>query len=99
MKFAASLLAQTWAREDVAAWENEGGAIKSAPKATRNPIATVGWPPASSVDPALAALRGANRGMTDTNSLTILRVSLLLLVPTLGSMAIFWGAVALNGAQ
>lgn len=96
MKFAVTHLAQTWAREDVTAWENEGGAIRSAP---RNPVTTVGWPPASVIEPPLAALRGANKGMTDANSLTILRISLLLLIPALGSMATFWGAVAANGPQ
>lgn len=99
MKFAVTHLAQTWARVDVTAWENEGGAIRSAPEAARNPVTSVGWPPASVVTPTLAALRGANKGMTDTNSLAILRISLLLLVPALGSMAIFWGAVAVIGAQ
>jgi hypothetical protein len=99
MKFAVTHLAQTWAREDVTVWENEGGAIRSAPEAIRNPVTSVGWPPASVIAPTLAALRGANKGMTDTNSLTILRISLLLLIPALGSMAIFWGAVAANGPQ
>jgi nitrogen regulatory protein PII len=34
--------------------------------------------------------RGAEYGLADSNSLTILRVSLLLLVPALASIAVFW---------
>lgn len=93
MKLPATHLAQTWAREDVASWENEGGAIRSAPKANRNPVTTLGWPPASILDPAPAELRGADRGITDTHSLAVLQLSLLLLVPVLAGIAIFWGAV------
>lgn len=99
MKLAATHLAQSWAREDLASWGNEGGAISSAPKATRNSVATFGWPPAGIMDAAPAAIRGADKGLTDTNSLTILRVSLLLLVPALGSIAIFWGAAAVADPQ
>lgn len=97
MKLAPTHLAQTWAYQDVASWENEGGSTRSVPKTTQARVEPIGWPPASVVNPILAALRGANKGMTDTNSLTILRISLLLLIPALGSMAIFWGAVAANG--
>lgn len=99
MKLAVARLAQTWAHEDVTAWENEGGAIWSTPEATGNPVTTVGWPPTSVINPAPAVPAGADRGITDTNSLTIMRISLLLLVPALGSMAIFWSAIALNGPQ
>jgi hypothetical protein len=99
MKLATAHLAQTWVREDVTSWENEGGAIRSAPEATQNPVMTVGWPPSSVIESVPAARGGADKGMRDTNSLTILRLSLLLLVPALGSMAIFWGAFVLNGPQ
>jgi hypothetical protein len=99
MKLAATHLAQTWAREDVASWENEGGAIKSAPKVDRIPIATVGWPPASIVDPTPTALRGADKGMTDTHSLAVLQVSLLLLVPVMAGIAMFWASVAVSAPR
>jgi hypothetical protein len=99
MKLAATSWARSWAREELASWENEGGAISSVPNAIRNPVATVGWPFASTMDPASAPLHGADNGITDTNSLTILRISLLLLLPALGSIAIFWGAAAVTGPQ
>lgn len=94
MKLAATHLALSWSRDDLASWENEGGAIKSAP----SPVSMVGWPPASIIDPAPVRIFGADRGITDTNSLTILRLSLLLLVPALASIAIFWGANATSGS-
>jgi hypothetical protein len=90
MKSAATHFALSWALEDVASWENEGGAISSAGAAPKAPAVTVGWPRASIVDPAPAVLRGADNGLADSNSLTILRVSLLLLVPALASIAVFW---------
>lgn len=92
MKLAATHLALSWARDDLASWENEGGAINSAPKALASPVTMVGWPPARTIDPASAGLFGADKGITDTNSLPILRLSLLLLVSALGSIAIFPGA-------
>jgi hypothetical protein len=45
------------------------------------------------------ARRTADIGITDTSSLTILQISLFLLVPVLGSIAIFWGAAAVTGPQ
>lgn len=94
MKLRATHLALRWSRDDLASWENEGGAINAAP----NSFTMVGWPPASIIDPAPAEQHDADRGITDTNSLTILRISLLLLVPALGSLAIFWGSVV-SGSQ
>ena len=94
MKLAATHLALSWARDDLAAWEKEGGAVNSAPRLG----SMVGWPPASIIDPAPVRIVGADRGITDTNSLTILRLSLLLLVPALASIAIFWGAHDTNGS-
>lgn len=94
MKLAATHLALSWARDDLASWENEGGAINSAPRL----VSMVGWPPASIIDPAPVRIVGADKGITDTNSLTILRLSLLLLVPALGAIAIFWGAAAASSS-
>jgi hypothetical protein len=99
MKHAATSWAPSWTREELASWENEGGAISCVPNAIRHPVATVGLTFASIMDPVSAPLRGADNGITDTNSLTILRVSLLLLVPALGSIAIFWGAAAVTGPR
>lgn len=69
----------------------------SAPKSLRGPIVMVGWPPASIIDPSSTSPRGGDDGIKDTNSLTILRISLLLLVPALGGLAVFWSA-ALRGS-
>lgn len=99
MKLPATNLALSWARKDLASWENEGGAINAVPKVIANPVAMVGWPPASIIDSAPSAPHGADKGIADTNSLTILKVSLLLLVLGLGSIAIFWGATAATGSK
>jgi hypothetical protein len=94
MKLAATHRALSWARDDLDSWENEGGAVNFAP----SPVSMVGWPPASIIDPAPVKIFGADKGITDTNSLTILRLSLLLLVPALAGIAIFWGATAMSGS-
>lgn len=99
MKLAATCLARTWARDDVASWENEGGAIRSAPKVSQNPAEVVQWPPTSIVYPAPAELCGADKGITDTHSLAVLQVSLLLLVPVIGGIAMFWAAAAVSAPQ
>ncbi|ANP45808.1 hypothetical protein ATE48_07665 [Candidatus Viadribacter manganicus] len=99
MKIAPTHLAQTRAHQDLASWENEGGSTRSVAKTTQARVVTIGWPPASVINPIPATLSGADKGMADTNSLTMMRVSLLLLVPALGSLAIFWGAVAANGPR
>ena len=69
MKLAATHLAQTWGREDLAAWENEGGATMSPPTANRQLPEAAQWPPASVLDQrADPAPRGADKGITHTLS-------------------------------
>lgn len=84
-------LSRNGARAGLASWENEGGAISTAPTAAQDLVATLRWSPVSIID-AAPALHRVDQGKMDTNSLTILRISLLLIVPALGGIAIFWGA-------
>jgi hypothetical protein len=81
--------------DTLASWENEGGS--TAPPLQR--------PQGSATLPAVAIpgaifqgppeiLRGADTGISDTHTLTVMRSSLFLLVPALGVLAVFWGFVA-----
>lgn len=99
MKRPAPHLALKWMRDDLGAWENEGGAVRTLSKVHPNAIAAHAWTPASVMDPAPAGLRGADKGITDAKSLAILQISLLLLVPALGGVALFWSAAAITGPQ
>jgi hypothetical protein len=77
----------------LASWENEGGAItppKRKPETTEAPQHLV----ASVIELAPIAVHRADRGMGDTHSLKVLEVSLLLLVPVLAGIAIFWAAAS-----
>lgn len=72
--------------ESLAGWENEGGAGRSTPHTRRrlpsDPM--VEFPPTGDPD----------TGIVDKHTLGMMQVSLLLLIPVLGAIAIFWGYVA-----
>jgi hypothetical protein len=94
MRLTAARFAEVWVRDAVASWENEGGAIRTGGPRPQRADAPA-WPPASSVvESRSAEARGADRGIADTHALTMLRTSLLLLIPALGVIAIFWAASA-----
>ena len=98
MMLAATHLAHTRAHEALASWENEGGASTPTPASRQRPEAAQ-WP-ASVIDQGAEPMPpGADKGITDTHSLAVLQISLLLLVPTLAGIAIFWGDAAVRGAQ
>lgn len=98
MKPAAAALAAAWAKDRVSSWENEGGSLAAPQRPVEhNPIEHndgPSWLPSSVIDPPAAEKRGADRGVSDTHTLSILRVSLLLLVPVLGALAVFWASIA-----
>jgi hypothetical protein len=78
--------------ENLASWENEGGA--SAPGLNVvQPVAGPARAAHATKYPNLSegAPRGANNWASDTNMLAIMRVSLLLLIPAIGGGAIYWG--------
>ncbi|MES1199942.1 MAG: hypothetical protein ABUS57_00640 [Pseudomonadota bacterium] len=76
-----------------ASWENEGGATRF-----RGEARAPSWMPSSVIMPAAPEARGTDHGIADTHSLVILRVSLLLLIPTLGLIVAFWSSVARAGS-
>ncbi len=68
-------------------WENEGGGIP-APSARISKAAP--WAPASTLAAPARAGAGADAGIVDTHTLKILRMSLVLVVPLLAGLALFW---------
>jgi hypothetical protein len=48
---------------------------------------------------AVAPPRGADKATADTYALKVMRISLLLLVPAIGSGAIFWGLLVGSAPQ
>lgn len=86
-------------KEGLASWENEGGAQRAA-ASPRPVIAVASWPPRSVLESARPdPPRGADKGIVDTHTLGILRVSLLLIVPALGVMAMWSSSLATAGAD
>lgn len=83
--------------ENLASWENEGGAIASAPRVV-HPVAGQGRGSAKYQSLAENAPR-ADRGISDTNTLAIMRISLLLLIPAIGGGAIYWGLLIGSASQ
>lgn len=82
----------TASRKDaLASWENEGGAISSGVHATK----LLGNQPGR---PSVIARRpdggggGFDRDMADKHTLAVLQISLLLVVPVLAAMAMFWAS-------
>lgn len=71
----------------LAEWENEGGASSSGSFGAR-----VRNAPSSIIQPPDDAISGADEGQGDTHTLSVLRLSLLLVVPALGAFVIFWAA-------
>jgi hypothetical protein len=84
--------------ENLASWENEGGA--PAPNVVR-PTAKPQCAAQSGMYQNLFedAPRGADKGVSDTHTLTVMRLALLLLIPAIGAMAIFWGLLAGSAPQ
>lgn len=77
--------------ESLASWENEGGSTApSLNSATLPAVATLG----AIVQGPAEMPRGADIGITDSHTLTVMRSSLLVLVPALGVLAVFWGLAA-----
>ena len=72
--------------DNLASWENEGGATAPAPV---QPVAR----------PADDAPRRTHWGGSDTRTLALMRVSLLLLIPAVGTLAVFWGLLAGHASQ
>jgi hypothetical protein len=69
----------------LAEWENEGGAAFYGSALVRNaPIGIIEAPDDT--------VPGADKGQADTHTLSVLRLSLLLVVPALGAFVIFWAA-------
>lgn len=87
-----------WTKDSVSLWENEGGSLASTERpAGQKPVEEnegASWPPASVIDPPAIEGRCADRGVADTHTRSIMRVSLLLLVPALGALAVFWASIA-----
>jgi hypothetical protein len=77
--------------KDLASWENEGGA--TAPAANLLQVARPAWAAGAAKyqDFFEDAPRGVDKGASATHMLTALRISLLLLVPAIGSGAVYWG--------
>lgn len=71
----------------LAEWENEGGASSSSSFDAR-----VLKAPSSIIQAPDDAIPGADDGEADTHTLSVLRLSLLLVVPALGAFVIFWAA-------
>lgn len=71
----------------LAEWENEGGSAcyGSFGALVRNA-------PSSIIQGRDDAIPGADKGLADTHTLSVLRLSLLLVVPALGVFVIFWAA-------
>lgn len=86
MKGVASRHRDTANGDGLASWENEGGAIAVSLDAQMRSRA--GFWPASILDAPLIEGRNDDLGAADT--LSMLRTSLLLLLPTLGVMTVFW---------
>lgn len=71
--------------ESLAGWENEGGFAQSATHTNRiGPLPTV----------EISPLGDPDNGIADRHTLGMMQVSLLLLVPVLAAIAIFWRALA-----
>lgn len=82
MKRATTRLAEPLKIDRLSSWENEGGAIGS----RRSRVQHDETPFVETFD--------AYGSMADTNTLTMLRASLLLVVPVLGIMVASWIAIA-----
>jgi hypothetical protein len=79
--------------EGVAAWENEGGASALDAIVPPRTIATnASVDPMHHPEPRLT-LGGADIGITDTHTLAVMRISLLLLIPAFTVMIVFWAAI------
>ncbi len=77
--------------ETLASWENEGGS--TAPP--QHSATLLGGTTQGAMDKGAEEMtRGADAGISDTHTLTVMRSSLLLLVPALGVLAVFWGFLA-----
>ena len=85
-------------KEDLASWENEGGAQVSASRRIPITMHASSWLPSSVVVGVSPPLRGADRGIADTHTLTIMRTSLLLLLPMLGVIAT-WSLLAASSSD
>lgn len=77
--------------ESLARWENEGGARQNPVKARVEERWSATQPliQGSSIEADL----GGDRGLSDQNTLAILRISLMLLVPALALIVIFWANI------
>lgn len=85
------------AGKNLAAWENEGGAGQSAQsESQRQPAIARRWMPleAQSLSPKPQASGDPDTGIVDRHTLGMMQVSLLLLVPVLAALAIFWASMA-----
>lgn len=80
------------ATESLSSWENEGGAIETAPHVVR-PDASPARAHQRDMDQVLSerAPPASDKGIVDTRTLTIMRLSLLLFIPAIGALAVFWG--------
>lgn len=76
---------------ELAEWENEGGASTSGSFGAR-----VRNAPSSVIQPPDDVIPGADDGEADTHTLSVLRLSLLLVVPALGAFVVFWAASVLR---
>lgn len=74
--------------DGLASWENEGGAIVVSVDSQRRSFA--GFWPASTLDDRVIGSRNDDFGISDTHTLSMLRMSLLLFLPTLGVLTMFW---------
>lgn len=82
-------------RMDLDTWENEGGAnAQAAPDSGAKAASALQWTDSSILPMRPEPLFGADQGIGDRHTLTVLRVSLLLIVPVLAAVAVFWGAFA-----
>jgi hypothetical protein len=78
--------------ENLQSWENEGGATAPAPSFVQR-VTRPGTAPQAAKYQSLSedAPRGADTEASATHTLTVMRISLLLLIPAVGAGAIFWG--------
>jgi len=88
MKTAAPRLCDKANLDSLAAWENEDGAIALSVDTQMRSFA--GFWPVSTLDGRVIGSRNDDVDIADTHTLTMLRTSLLLLLPSLGVVTVFW---------
>jgi hypothetical protein len=90
---------KVFAPDGLASWENEGGSTAPALSVARQPFANPAVQGAKCRNIIGAVSSSADDAVLDTNTRPILRVSLLLLVPAMGAITIFWGLLAGSARQ